>query len=208
MCAARLHVGRKLSGRNTILANSVPVRSGLIIGVRSWLAARDAVAQLAATVASQKQILAQVATREDQRDAAVAKTVASIKQASTAVKTPAEAAEQIPMVLPSLPAPLNLDLPAPDASDATPPATATVPQADLQPIYGYIQECRVCEAERSAAQADLSDERTKEAALTTERDAAIKEAHGGSFWSRVRSSAKWLILGAAAGALAAEAAHH
>jgi hypothetical protein len=124
------------------------------------------------------------------------------------VKTPAEAAEQIPLVLPSLPQPLNLDLPSPDASNATSPARATVPQADLQPIYSYIQECRVCEAERAASQADLADERTKEAALTTERDAVIKAAHGGSFWSRVRSSAKWLILGAAAGAIATEVTHH
>jgi hypothetical protein len=103
--------------------------------------------------------------------------------------------------------PLDLNLPAPDAEDPTPAATATVPESDLQPIYGYIQECRICEAQLTAAQADLSDERTKEAALTAERNATVKAAHGGGFWSHIKSGARWLLIGAAAGAIAAEAAH-
>ena len=95
--------------------------------------------------------------------------MASIKQAKAAVKTPVAAAAQIPEVLtqalPHLPAPINIDLPAPSASEPNPPATAIVPATDLQPIYDEIQDCRVCQTKLAAAQSDLSDERTKRAAL-------------------------------------------
>jgi hypothetical protein len=178
------------------------------LGVESWRAARAAAKQLAATVATQKNLLDQASARETQRDAAVAKTVATINRAKAAVKTPAQAAAQIPQILRELPVPLMLNLPAPDAANPNPAATATIPAADLQPIYNAIQDCRACEDKLAAAEADLADERTKESALITERNAAISAAKGNTFRSKLKSSAKWLLLGAALGATAAATIHH
>jgi hypothetical protein len=45
----------------------------------------------------------------------------------------------------------------------------------------------------------LSDEHDKVAALTHERDAAVKAAKGGGFWTRTRRAAKWFLIGAGAG---------
>jgi len=51
----------------------------------------------------------------------------------------------------------------------------------------------------------IADERSKTAALTKERDDAIRIAKGGSAWHRITRAAKWFLLGAAAGAIIATA---
>jgi hypothetical protein len=83
-----------------------------------------------------------------------------------------------------------------------PPAIIRVPQEDLKPLYDAVEDCQACQAKLSAAQADLSDEKTKFTAATTERDAAIAAARS-TFWKRARSAAKWIVIGAAAGAVLA-----
>jgi hypothetical protein len=67
-----------------------------------------------------------------------------------------------------------------------------------------VAQCQTCFLKLTAAQADLSsrDERLKLAgeqlsAVQNERDAAIKAAKGGGFWSRVHRSSKWLVIGGA-----------
>jgi len=57
------------------------------------------------------------------------------------------------------------------------------------------------------AQADLTDEKTKTAALSKERDHALQIARGGSPFRRIARAAKWFLIGAAAGAIAAKSAH-
>jgi len=177
-----------------------------IIAARSWLAARDAAVHLAATLEAQEQILAQASERQRQRNAALSTTLVKIAQAKRRVNTPARAAAEIPQLLPPLPAPLLLELPPPTTETPQPPAVATVPQADLKPLYDYLQDCRACQASLIATRDNLADERAKLAALTVERDAAIRAARGGGFWSRLRRNAKWFVIGAAAGGLAAAAA--
>jgi len=83
-----------------------------------------------------------------------------------------------------------------------PPAIIRVPQADLKPLYDAVEDCEVCQAKLSAAQGDLSDEKTKFAAATAQRDAAVSAARG-TFWTRARTAAKWIVIGAAAGAVLA-----
>jgi len=55
----------------------------------------------------------------------------------------------------------------------------------------------------ATAQANLKDEQTKTQALSRERDAALQAARGGSVLRRVVRAAKWFVIGAAAGAVAA-----
>ena len=178
------------------------------LGARSWLASRDAAVQLAATVAAQKQLLDQAVAREQQRDAELAKSLSDIAHAKNNVATPAQAVAAFPSALPPLPRPVSIDLPKPQPDDPTPPAVATVPQDDLKPLYDYLQDCRACQAQLAAAQGDLTDERSQVAALTKERDAAVRLARGGGFWSRLRHGAKWFVIGGAVGALAVSAARH
>jgi hypothetical protein len=162
--------------------------------------------QLAATLSAQKQLLGQATSRQQQRDAALAKTLTGIAAAKRKTQTPAEIVAQLPQLLPALPDPILLTLPAPTAAQPTPDAAASIPQADLKPLYDYVQDCRACQAKLSTAQGDLADERKKEAALATERDAAVKAAKGGTMWLRMKRGAKWLAIGAAIGATAAAAA--
>ena len=82
-----------------------------------------------------------------------------------------------------------------------------IPQQDLKPLYDFAVDCDACAARVKALQADLADEQGKSKALTLERDNALRIARGGSIWRRVGRASKWLLIGAAAGALAARSAH-
>jgi len=84
---------------------------------------------------------------------------------------------------------------------------ATLPSADLKPLYDFALDCQACRAKLAAAQNDLADEKTKSASLAQERDAAVRAAKGGNALRRIVRAAKWFLIGAAAGAIASKAAH-
>ncbi|MGB6431503.1 MAG: hypothetical protein WBF06_13030 [Candidatus Acidiferrales bacterium] len=89
------------------------------------------------------------------------------------------------------------------------PIVANIPQADLQPLYDYFENCQATTLDRDTAKKDLADAQTQVTALTQQRDAAVTSAKGGSFWTRLRRGAKWFAIGAATGAVVgAVAAHH
>jgi len=89
----------------------------------------------------------------------------------------------------------------------TPKANAIIPAEDLKPLYDFAIDCKTCQAKLGATQGDLADERQKTTALTRERDDAVRIARGGSAWRRIGRTAKWFLIGAAAGAIAAKTAH-
>jgi hypothetical protein len=112
----------------------------------------------------------------------------------------------------SNPANPTIDNPLPKSQNS--PATqapsapnAVIPAADLKPLYDFALDCKACQAKLAAAQSDLADEKTKSAALAKQRDAAVTAAKGGTALHRIARAAKWFLLGAAAGAVAAKAAH-
>lgn len=90
-------------------------------------------------------------------------------------------------------------------AEQKPTAGAVIPATDLKPLYDFTIDCQACQAKLSTAQRDLVDEKAKTAALTKERDDALRIAKGGSAWRRFGRAAKWFVLGAAAGAVAAKA---
>ena len=96
-----------------------------------------------------------------------------------------------------------------EKSAATPPREpmAQMPLTDLKPLYDFVQDCRSCQAQLAAVQADLRDERTKSAALATQRDVAVKTARGGGFWSGLKRNTKWLAIGAGIGVALTRIAH-
>ncbi len=85
------------------------------------------------------------------------------------------------------------------------PDQATLPIEDLKPLYDFAIDCKACQAKLAITQADLTDERAKTVVLTHERDQAVHAAKGGSVLRRIARNAKWLAIGALAGAVAAKA---
>jgi hypothetical protein len=177
----------------------------------AWRSARHDSQQLASTLAAQNAAIQQAADHERQRDSQLADVLEKIQTQKRAVRTPQQAANDIPSVLPPLPLPVTLN--GPNLSDPlppgeAPPTTISVPQPDLVPLYDSLQDCRACAAQTAALESDLSDEKTRSAALQRERDAAIRASHGGSFLSRLKRSAKWFAIGVATGAAVAALTHH
>jgi hypothetical protein len=102
----------------------------------------------------------------------------------------------------AIPASPSAVLPNQPSSAAT--ADATIPAADLKPLYDFVQDCRACQAQLVAAKQNSADDAAKLASLSRERDAAITAAKGGTFWRRLRRNAAWLAAGTALGYLAAK----
>jgi hypothetical protein len=203
---------------------------------RSWLEAHDDRLQLQATLATQKQLIAAADAHEQQRASELKGTLDQINALKRQTQTPQEIVRELPQYLP-LPQPIeivasdtaqkgtpvqasgNQGSPLSKNSATQPPEgvaasgsgqgkpIAQLPVEDLKPLFDFVQDCRACQARLASAQADLRDEQTKSAAIVQERDAAIKAAKGGSFWTRIKRNAKWFAIGAGLGAAAARAAH-
>jgi hypothetical protein len=193
-----------------IVASAITLLAALFIA-DAWRTAHRNSVQLTATLAAQNALIQQASAREQQRNAELAAALASIATEKKHVQTPQQAADAIPSVLPPLPLPIKISLPdlaqSPEQGGAS-PASISIPQADLKPLYDGLQDCRACALERDATKKDLADERTRVTALIRERDAAVATAHGGNFWSRLKHTTKWFVIGAAAGAAASAASHH
>lgn len=207
-----------------------------VFAVRSWLETHDDLLQMRATIAAQQQLIAAADARERDRAATLQQTLAQINDLKRRTQTPAQILRDLPQYLP-LPQPIELSPPAasqaPQRSAAQAPETAAptpgtqqgsaaseksrallpekptaqLPIEDLKPLYDFVQDCRACQAQLTAAQADLHDERAKSVALANQRDAAVKAAKGGGFWTRVKRNAKWLAIGAGVGAAVARGLH-
>jgi hypothetical protein len=184
----------------------------------AWRGAQQQQLALQAELKSTQQALSDATAREATRDATVSTLIAQLKKDKAAVQTPAQLIQSLPEVLP-LPLPI-IAAPAQQASDEKPnngqpgtpsanpiPTKLDFPAADLKPLYDFALDCKSCQAQLTAALADLKDEKAKEQALSRERDAALRAAKGGSLLRRVARAAKWFAIGAVAGAIAARAAH-
>src|SRR6266850_1050890 len=180
-------------------------------------------AQLGADLAATKQLLAAADARQHDRDARLAETLSALAAQKRAVLTPAQIVRELPREI-GLPSPMVLqsaeaNSSAPNQTDQPAAGSATsadsakqtetqavIPAEDLKPLYDFAIDCKACRARLTAAQDDLTDEKTKTAALTKERDHALQIARGGSPFRRIARAAKWFLIGAAAGAIAAKAA--
>jgi hypothetical protein len=181
----------------------------------AWRDARKEQAALQAELKTTHQALAEATARQVTRDAAVNDLVAGLKKREAVVQKPVQVVAALPDVL-SLPAPITIEAePAsgkkqPGGRDEVPDGIqpkVNFPAADLKPLYDFAVDCQACQAKLGAAQADLADEKVKSQALGRERDDALRAAKGGSVLRRIARAAKWFAIGAAAGAIAAKAAH-
>ncbi len=188
----------------------------------SWRADQRDRDQLNAELAATKQLLAAADARQHDRDAQLAQTLATLAAEKRAIVTPAQIVRELPREIP-LPAPIVLQTSPTVGAASTgqhptgpesPPnnlkpgqTSAVIPAEDLKPLYDFTLDCKACQAKLAVAQGDLADERQKTAALAKERDDALRIAKGGSLRRRITRTAKWFAVGAAAGAIAAKAAH-
>jgi hypothetical protein len=191
----------------------VLVAASIAVGLLAdaWRSARHDSQQLVATLAAQNTVIQEAADRETQRDSQLATALATIQAQKRIVQTPQQAAKQLASVLPPLPLPVSVhdpDLSAPLPPGETPSASISIPQPDLVPLYDELQDCRASAVQNDALKKDLSDEKTRSAALLHERDAAVSVAHGGTFLLRLKRAAKWFAIGVATGAAVAAVAHH
>ena len=191
------------------LAAAIAALVAIALATKSWQDQRQLASKLTATLATQANQIKQAADREQQRTVQLTAALATIASQKHQVQTPQQAAAAIPGALPPLPLPVKIDLPdLSQSSKQSAPATISIPQPDLKPLYDSLQDCRVCALQRDAAKQNLADEQAKVAALTRERDAAIAAAHGGTFWIRLKRATKWFAIGVAAGAAVTAAARH
>ena len=172
----------------------------------SWRADRRDRAQLESELATTRQLLTAADARQHDRDAQLTQTLATLAAEKRTIVTPAQIVRELPSQI-SLPSPIVLQSAPALPNSPTPKTNAVIPSEDLKPLYDFAIDCKACQAKLAAAQGDLSDERNKTTALTRERDDALRIARGGSAWRRIGRAAKWFLIGAAAGAVAAKAAH-
>jgi hypothetical protein len=171
----------------------------------AWRADRRDGSQLESELAATKQLLAAADARQHDRDAQLAQTLATLAAEKRTIVTPTQILHDLPNQIP-LPSPIVLQS-APASPHSTSPQTnAVIPAEDLKPLYDFSLDCKACQSKLTAAQGDLTDERKKSAALTQERDDALRIANGGSTWRRIGRATKWLLIGAAAVAIAAKMA--
>jgi hypothetical protein len=194
----------------------------------AWRAERNDRAKLAAQLATAQQSLTQATDRQQSRDADLLQTLATLAAQKRDVQTPRQILQALPQQI-ALPQPITQApaqtspssgptvLPSAAVTDSpkdaaaqfkkpsAPEPQAVIPSTDLKPLYDFALDCKACQAKLTTAQSDLADEKLKAATLTKERDAAIRVAKGGSPLQRIARAAKWLLIGAAAGTLAARA---
>jgi hypothetical protein len=219
----------KLTLRLGELTISVILAASLFL---AWRAERTDRAKLTAQLAVAQQSLTQATDRQQSRDADLLRTLASLAAQKRTVQNPEQILNALPQQIP-LPRPIVLEQSeptpahAPTANSTNPGPTtnskpaqppnknatksaapepqAAIPTADLKPLYDFALDCKACQIKLAAAQSDLTDEKSKTATLTKERDEAVRTAKGGSLLQRFARAAKWLLIGAAAGTLAARA---
>ncbi len=172
----------------------------------SWRADRRDRSHLASELAATKQLLAAADARQHDRDTQLAQTLATLAAEKRAAVTPAQVIRELPSQI-SLPSPIALQSPPASQNSPSPQTNAVLPAEDLKPLYDFTIDCKACQTKLAAAQDDLTDERKKTTSLTHERDDALRIARGGTAWRRIGRAAKWFLIGAAAGAVAAKAAH-
>ena len=80
------------------------------------------------------------------------------------------------------------------------PTIVDVPAPDLKPLFDSVENCNECQARLDASQSALALEKAKSDALRNQRDNAIAAAKGGTVWNRIGRAAKWIAIGALAGA--------
>lgn len=190
--------------------------AGAAVGFRTWLGEHDARLQAEAKSKAQEEVqrlsVEQSAALQKQiadRDAAYRTELQSLDKKFSLAANPDQIALLLSQLMGGLKQPIQIVTPPATAATPNPQPVAQVPLVDAPQVKAYFAECETCKAERVKLQADAVD-RAKQAelaqkqieALKGERDTWEKTAKGGTVLQRIGRAAKWLAIGAGAGAVA------
>lgn len=198
------------------IAAGVLALAGAAFGFTTWLQEHDDRLRAQADAAAAKKVFDQAADQMKQhadadraRDEATAKQLEAMQKLASQIQTPAQIAAWIPKQLPAVPQPITVTIPPGTAQDPSPAAIAAIPQADLPVLRDYIEKCRedslklsTCEADKASKAEQLRLAGEQLSAVERQRDAYKAAAAGGTFWTRTKRAAKWLVVGAGVGAAA------
>lgn len=175
----------------------------------AWRGAHNDAAKLKVTLATEQLVVADASKREADRDAQLKTTVAALEEAKKRVQSPTQVLRALPAVIP-LPEPIAASVAARAPGNPPPKGTpeevhqqsATIPAADLKPLYDFGVACQECKARVATLTKDRADDALKLGAVEKQRDAAVAAAKGGSKFARIKRAAKFIVIGAVAGAAA------
>jgi len=171
----------------------------------SWRADRRDRSQLESELAATKQLLTAAVARQHDRDNQLAQTLATLAAEKRRIVTPAQIVRELPSQIP-LPSSVVLQSAPASADSPSLQTKAAVPAEDPQPLYDFTIDCKACQAKLAAAQGDLTTNTRKpphSRANATTPCASLEAAASGA----ASAAAKWFLIGAAAGAVAAKTAH-
>lgn len=173
------------------------------LGFLEWSRENADRAALAATMKAEQQNIDAIEKAAKARDAVLEDQIARLEKIKASVQTPAQAIKILPEYLPPLPEPIHVNtVPSPENPKLQQPDSVTVPAADLAPLARHEIECAECQKELPVCKADLADQKKINAALTAQRDMAVKAAKGGGFWRRLAHDAKVVVISVGVGIIA------
>ncbi len=187
---------------------------GGALAFRSWLVEHDLRLHAEEQSKAQQTIVAQNQQANQALQALIqqvrddnAKSSAALAQAVANLKTPNDQLAWVISQLKMQPGqpPITINVP----KNPEQPATINVPQRRIPEVTEAVQGCQQCKLDLNARTQELSFSQQQKQkldgslkAMTAERDTWKAAAKGGSFWQRTKRSAKWLAIGAGAGAVA------
>lgn len=165
-------------------------------------------AQLTATLKQQGDVISQLQRQIGQRDAAAVEANKVVDHQVSAAKTDPQIAALITQLV-GLKQPIIVQTPATKDGKVEPDAPSYVMTSQQgRELLDFSASCKKCQNDLVAAQGAREDQTKQIAALTQERDVAVKAAHGGSRWQRMKRAAKWFGVGTLAGGAVAGILKH
>lgn len=179
----------------------------LAFAAHFWMQEHDARITAEATVKASQKVaddaasrMKELAAQDAQRATQTAAQLEAMQKMVAQVKTPQQIAQWLPQQA-QVPQPITVNIPPATPADPTPPATFSVPQADLPSLRDAVEKCQECGVKLTSALSDVAsrDQQLKQAgerlsATEKERD-AYKVAAKGTFWKRASTAGKYISLG-------------
>jgi uncharacterized coiled-coil protein SlyX len=170
----------------------------------AWSAHVKDEARRDAVIHEQEETIADLHEAMDKRQAELKQQLSELEgRKQSVIKVPSSAPQIIREMIPT-----PIQQTAAIEKDTLPnaPVAVLTKQNEID-LAQFALSCKECDTRLQAVEADKADQTKQIAALTTERDAAMKAAKGGSVLQRLRRNAKWFVIGGLAGYGIAKGAH-
>jgi Skp family chaperone for outer membrane proteins len=198
------------------IACGVLVLALSLFGFRIWLEEHDDKLKAQADIAAAQKAFDQLAAdrqsheaADKARDDASAKQIDAMQKLASQIQTPAQIAAWLPKQVPGIPQPVTITIPPATAQNPQPDAIASIPQVDLPTLRNAVEKCQenslrlsTCQQDLASRDAQMKLANTQIEQLKNEKSALQTELKGGTFWTRTKRAAKWLVIGAGIGAAA------